>query len=471
MRALLFVALVVLAPGASAQADAAPALGDVVARASRGATEYLALAAGGVAVVDGTDEAHPRVLGTLLPGVAVSALLVDGETLWVVVLREGVQSFSLQDPAAPVALLPSGSAASHPPMTAVLPAATPTAEGVGTAPAPGAEAPGLLPPPAGVPTAPPAPAPSGRVVEVKSGRVIFEVGGGLPVQPGMRVQVIAQRLVAKPDLKGGGTIERPSGERTAVVEVEEVEGGRAMALLGRGDVAAAGDLVAITDAPRSERLWLPRRAGFTWRTGFMARPFLSLGDIGGGALVDGFVRYTFADLPLTLGAEVTPLALNITGRQSVGFGGVAASAAFTTDFFEVGLGVGGLGAIATGLSGDPYGRLSINQELRLGAIDGLHLAWRSGVYVEPMARGVAASGGFQLGMGRGELNLPVTSRLSIFAAGAFGLPGYGFGELGVRSMFMGTGAPGTLILTTSLGGTGVGTSGGPAVSFGMEWRL
>ena len=249
-----------------------------------------------------------------------------------------------------------------------------------------------------------------------------------------------------------------------------VAGARAMALLGRGDIAVAGDLVERTDASRSERLWLPRRAGFAWRVGFMARPFLSLGNIGGGALVDWYARYTFAELPLSLGVELAPLAVNITGAQSVGFGGVAGSAAFSTDFFEVGLGVGGLGAVATGMSGHPYGRLSILQELRLGAVDGLHLSWRSGVYVEPQAPGVDQSGGFQLGMGRGELCVPLTSHLSLFGAGAFGLPGYGFGELGLRSLFFGTGAPGTLILTTSLGATFVAT-GGPAVSFGMEWRL
>ena len=443
--------------GALAEGDAP------VARATLGATEYLALPAGGVSVVDKSDPASPRVVGTLLPGVAVSGLLVDGERLWVLVLHEGAQGFSLATPLAPVALLPGeGAPSSRPP----------------SPPQPGEPAGSAVPPSssetaaadaAGSPRAAPAP-PPGRVLEVKSGRVIFELGGGDGVRPGDRVRVVAQRPVKKPDLQEGGTTERPSGEITAVVEVEEGEGARAMALLGRGDIAVAGDLVERTDASRSERLWLPRRAGFAWRVGFMARPFLSLGNIGGGALVDWYARYTFAELPLSLGVELAPLAVNITGAQSVGFGGVAGSAAFSTDYFEVGLGVGGLGAVATGMSGDPYGRLSILQELRLGAVDGLHLSWRSGVYVEPQAPGVDQSGGFQLGMGRGELCVPLTSHLSLFGAGAFGLPGYGFGELGLRSLFFGTGAPGTLILTTSLGATFVAT-GGPAVSFGMEWRL
>ena len=135
------------------------------------------------------------------------------------------------------------------------------------------------------------------------------------------------------------------------------------------------------------------------------------------------------------------------------------------------MGVGALGAVATGVVGDPYGRLTLHQELRLGAIDGVNFAWRSAVYTEPDGSDQQEGGGFLFGMGRGELTVPVSSRLSLYGGGQFGFPGYGYGELGVRSMFFGAGGPGTMILLASLGASIVGQSGGPAVSFGMEWRL
>jgi hypothetical protein len=181
-------------------------------------------------------------------------------------------------------------------------------------------------------------------------------------------------------------------------------------------------------------------------------------------------------------------------------------ASYTTDYFEIGLGAGALvgnkgpcfqefAGEEIDIDGDgfpdefretPVGEPTceenngptFNQMLRLGSLDGLHLTWASSIFARP--------DGFVLGVGRGEIATPVSSRLGLFGAGGVGESGWAFGEIGVRSLFGGTGAPGTTILHASLGvsavfdGPGVIAEFGgfqrevlvgPAVGFGVEWRL
>ncbi|MFZ9888742.1 MAG: hypothetical protein ACO3JL_14675, partial [Myxococcota bacterium] len=420
------------------------------ARAVWGSVEYRARRGGGVDVIDRSDVTAPVVVATLLPGVAVSQLFVVDDTLLVVRLEQGVQSFALQEGGLPAALLATGERVDTTAVATAVPA-TEKVISVEVGVTPAAESPQRK---------------GGKVLEVTRGRIVFELGTADGVVPGSRVRVLAQRLIRKPDLIGEGNSLRPSGEVSAVVTVEEADEHRAMAVLGRGDVAVEGDLVEVTSEPLTERLFLPRRANFRTRAGFVVRPFLDVGVIGGGALAEGYAYYTLKDLPLTFGVELQPVAFNATAGDGVAVLGGAVSAHFTTDFFEVGIGAGSVGAAATGIVGEPYLTGALTQHLRLGSLDGLHLAWRSAVYVafadDPILRG----GGFGLGSGRGELNLPVSRSLSLFGAGSFGLPGVGFGEIGVRTLFFGTGNAGTLALTTSLGGSAVGVGGGPAVSFG-----
>ena len=301
----------------------------------------------------------------------------------------------------------------------------------------------------------------------------------------------------KPDLQAGGVAMLPSNEVTAVVALEEAEAGRSMAILGRGDVAMPGDLVEVTGAPLSESLFLPRRAPFNWRFGFVARPYLDISGDGTfpvGILADGYVTYTFDDLPLTLFAELSPIGTAVLGNEAHYPIVTAAGAAYTTDFVEIGLGGGALvgnegpcQVIIDEIDTDGDGfadqfreRLderdcegntgaTFNQVLRLGALDGIHLKWSSSIF--------ARETGFVFGVGRGEVAVPVSSRLGVFAGGGAGENGWGYGEVGVRSFFGGAGTPGTLMLQASLGGAAIfdgpsrETIGGPSVAFGLEWRM
>lgn len=440
--ALALVALTAAPPGIEGLG-----LGPVAAQVQQGSWWYACPNSGGLVVVDLAVPGQPKLVGRQLEGRFCTRLVLDGQSLIVLESREEAVTLSLLDPAQPsraVAVVASSAepAPAAPPVAAVVPRA--------------------------------------RVVEVKGGRVVFDGGAGAGFAPGMRVRVLSQRLVAKPDLLTGGSVQAPSGEMSAVLVIEQAEADRAMAILGRGDLAEPGDVIEPTDLPTSERLLFPRRAPFSWRTGFTVRPFLGLEGTSKpvGFIVDGFVAWYPHAVPLAIEVGVAPMAFAVNTREAHYPGTFTFTLAYVTDYFEIGLGAGALiGNLGPCYQSGPLDApvceantgVTINQRLRLGALDGFHFEWQSSVFSRPDR--------FVFGVGRGEVAVPLTSRLGLFGAGGAGENGWGMGELGVRTWMSGTGAPGTLILSASLGYSAIfdGPSrdfvGGPAVGFGMEWRL
>jgi hypothetical protein len=475
-------------PPANTPNPTLPADVEVVSEARLGSVRYVALRGGGVAVVV-EDETGPRVVQTLLAGQAVSRVLIVDGRLLAFVVSEAVHHFALDTPMKPSATLPSVPVRS---LSTEAPVVLPTTTSVATTTASVATTTSAT---ANTPTAT-ATRIVGTVIEVSEGRVIVDHGTADGFVRGARIKVIAQRLVKKPDLQAGGVAMLPSNEVTAVVALEEAEATRSMAILGRGDVAMPGDLVELTDGALSESLWLPRRAPFNWRVGFVARPYLGISTDGTfpvGILADAYLTYTFDDVPLTLFAELSPIGTAVLGKEAHYPIVSAVGVAYTTDFVEIGLGGGALvgnkgpcEAIVDEIDTDGDGfadqfrerrdervcesntGATFNQVLRLGALDGVHFKWSSSIF--------ARDTGFVFGVGRGEVALPVSSRLGLFAGGGGGENGWGYGEIGVRSLFGGAGTPGTLMLQASLGGAAIfdGPSrevvGGPLLAFGLEWR-
>lgn len=317
---------------------------------------------------------------------------------------------------------------------------------------------------------------------MEGGRVLFALETGV-VTPGARVRIVSQRQVEKPDLSTGALHSVPSNEVTAVLQVEEVDGPRGMAPIGRGDFAEVGDLVESTTEPLSERLMVPRRAPFSVRAGFMVRPFLGLdANVGGrtskpvGLVLDAYGTWYLPWVPIALELSVAPVGAAVSSLDTHFPTTVALTAAYSTDFFEIGVGFGGLIGNRGPCQVDPLGAetcevntgLTINQVLRLGAVDGLSLVWRSSIFSRPER--------FVFGVGRAELNVPLTSRLGLFGAGGGGENGWMLAELGVRTYVGGTGARGTMVLSASLGYAALfdgplgERAGGPSVAFGIEWR-
>lgn len=417
----------------------------------RGSFVYVPLINGGVAVVD-QSTAEAKVVATVLEGHFVTRLVLDGDRLLALESREEAIVLALEDPQRPRIVRGS-----------TLPSVV----------APVVVAPSAEPP------RPSAPRVTGVVREVTGGRVIFDGGATKGFKQGQRVKILSQRKVRKPDLVGGGTIEVPSGEVTAVLAIEQAEADASMAVLGRGDVAEKGDLVEVTDEPLSERLMFSRRAPFEWRFGFAVRPFLGLEGTTKpvGVLTDAYASWYSPSIPLSLSVMASPFGFVINGQEKHYPGTFIAMAGYSTDYFEIGLGAGGLignegpcvNEFGTGTTCEVNTGFTINQALRLGSLDGFHLSWSSSIFSRPTK--------FVFGVGRGEVSIPLTSRLGLFAGGGGGENGWALGELGIRTSLGGAGAPGTIILRASLGYSAIfdGPSrefvGGPAVAFGMEWRL
>lgn len=461
MNALLLALLVAGQTAPSGEPDLTGlGLGRIVDLTRRGGHGYAALESGGVAVIDLGDPARPKVVARIAEGRPIARVLVSGDALYLLEVRQEALAFSLADPGRPT---PQGVLAEVRPAPVV---AQPAAR--------------VEPTPAAAPSPPPAPAAARevQVVEVLSGRAIFDGGREEGFTEGRHVRIVSQQLVEKPDLSTGGTRKVPSGEVTAVLRIEQTDAHRSMALLGRGDVVAPGDRVELTTEPLSERLFIPRRAPFTFRAGFHARPFLGLEARSKpvGMLLDLYGSWYLSAAPVALTASVSPLGLGIGTVDRHYPTTVAVTGAYTTDFFEIGLGAGALlgedgpcRAIPLGPANcEENSGFTINQVLRLGALDGLHVSWNSSMFSRPDR--------FVFGMGRGELNVPLTSRLGLFGGGGGGENGWAFGEFGVRTYVGGTGSAGTLVVSASLGYASIfdGPSGeavgGPSVAFGMEWR-
>ncbi len=430
-------------------------LGAEVDRLQVGSVLYVALESGGVAVVDVTGP--PKLVGKFAEGRRVTRMALSGDTVMLVEARYDASAWSIRDPRAPVATSlegPRQPAAEQPRMAA--------------APAPA-----------------PALAKEARVTDVRAGRAMFDVGAADGFTPGTHVKIVSMRLESKPDLATGTTVRAPSGETTAVLRIEQADAEHSMARLGRGDVASPGDRAMLTADRVSERLFVPRKAPFQWLAGFHLRPFLGLeASTGAGArskpvglLMDGYAAYYFDSVPVAVELSASPLGLTVGGSDShypMAFGGTVS---YSTDYFEIGLGGGGLvgseGPCFQGDVGIPDGcevnsGFTINQRLRLGSLDGIHLGWRSSIFSRPDR--------FVFGVGRAEANVPLTSRLGLFGAGGGGENGWAFGEFGVRTYVGGAGARGTMIVSASLGYASIfdGPSreniGGPSVAFGLEWR-
>lgn len=436
-------------------------LGAVRDVAVRELVVYVALSSGGVAVVNATDPAKPVVERKIAEGRVITRLFIAEGALLAVETRSELLSFSLANPAQPVPSdLPSGVA-----LAGVAVAEPAVEKGV---------------PPSLVEKVPRARPAAARVIQVVKGRAIFDKGSADGFATGTRVRVLSQRLTEKPDLASGGIKAVPSGEVVAVVAIEQADEQRSMARLGRGDDAELGDLAELTTEPLSERLGLPKRAPFSTRLGFHARPFLGLSGISKpvGLLADLYGSYYLESVPLRFEVALAPAGIAFGGAETHYPQTIVATGAYTTDYFEIGLGAGAL----VGKDGPCYQDrpgapslcerntgFTINQVLRLGAIDGFNVLWQSSVFSRPDS--------FVFGVGRGEVNVPVSSRLGLFAAGGGGENGWNFGEFGVRTYVGGTGARGTLIISASLGvgavsdGSRNESVAGPSVAYGMEWRL
>lgn len=149
--------------------------------------------------------------------------------------------------------------------------------------------------------------------------------------------------------------------------------------------------------------------------------------------------------PLRLGLELAPLALAVGPGDGDGgaIGHLRLTAAYATDFLEIGLGFG------SRLQNFGPSGLSLAGSLRLGAVDGLRFTlgygyalvrnWYSG-------RPMVAFANTQAGM-----DIPLVSRLSLALEAAFSFDAWAYGTIGLRHRLTGQGGAGTWIAHGAFG--------------------
>jgi hypothetical protein len=263
----------------------------------------------------------------------------------------------------------------------------------------------------------------------------------------------------------------------AVGEVVRSSPGRARVEIGTNEQVPSHAKARPTAAPVTRATFAPPRAAGVWELAFLARPFLVLGDLGAGALLDANVGYRWQQ-PFHVQASLTPLGFGSARAGAIAALGAFIAGSYDTRLFEVGLGLGGQTVNEPEFGLNPGSGLLISQLLRLGARDGAHLDFLS--YVTLFHSNFDFSGL------RVTAQIPLGARTWLRLAGGAGSLGVAFGEVGLRLLTAGNGGPGSLFLTTTIGGTGLSRScsevpdststcsardySGPMIGFGLEFR-
>jgi hypothetical protein len=209
------------------------------------------------------------------------------------------------------------------------------------------------------------------------------------------------------------------------------------------------------------------------------QPFLGLTGNSWGGLGEARFEHDFS-FPLTLGLELSPVALAASGEGTGALAEARATAAFSTRYVAVGLGVGG--------QLQRFGRngLSLAPTLRLGRRDGLSLFVEYAYSVAPNQYTGKRTIGFSNVIG--TLRIPLTERLALQIDGGLNLSAWAYTTIGLRQRLFGDGGPGTWYVSGGLGAAWVSDRGscnyeadtpcgpsamsfGPTIGFGLERRF
>jgi len=316
--------------------------------------------------------------------------------------------------------------------------------------------------------------PSGRVVGVQPGAVLISLGSADGISRSDRIEL---SLEQREDLTDSEVA--VSKEALAVGVVVNVAEHHAKVRIGINEEVPIGAVAVPTRAPTTASLSGPPRVGSIWEVEFTARPFVAIGELGGGLLLSGGVSRRMAG-NFRLGAVVDPLGLGDAENQvSIGTANAAVFASFDSQYLEMGLGFGAQTVNMTDFGLDPGSGLTVAQIIRLGAEDGLNLSARTSIALFHKE--------FDFGGMVATAQIPVSRGYWLLLGGGGGNVGYGYGELGLRVMLKGNGGAGSNFLTATAGGAGVFRSdvcrdidfeftcdvayGGPMAGIGYEWRL
>ena len=312
----------------------------------------------------------------------------------------------------------------------------------------------------------------GHVVEVGTGEVVVDLGTHHAIRPGNRIAFRADTE----DVTVGG-FKGVSSRVLAVGEVTAVAATRSRVALGIGERVPLGTRALTTEKALTASSVAPPRLGDLWEAGFVARPFLVLDNLGGGALIDAYVGRRFAK-PFHVQARLAPLGLaTADDGATIPYSGYIL-ASYDLAMFEAGLGLGSESVHAPPFDLQAGSGMALVQFVRLGAVDGLNLTAYSHVTLFHQE--------FDFSGLRIQGQIPLGGRTWLLIGGGAAEIGYGYGELGLRALVVGNGDRGSLFLTGVVGGATIFKNDhcfdfpfcedrnlqytGPMVGVGAEWR-
>jgi len=326
---------------------------------------------------------------------------------------------------------------------------------------------------------------TGKVKDVKAGWVILDIGSRDGVKKDMHFKVLSKKLVKKPDLAAGGITKMPSGEKTAILVIEQVTESQSGVYLGRGESARPDDIVVLTDEDPRISLMAPKgQFGFT-RIQAVLRPFFGVGRLSFGMINDLLISHQFK-IPMRVGAYIFPLGFAANG-EGTGFPtSIMGIATYSSSYFEIGMGLGGSFSLT-----QTKAALTINQFIRMGSLEGFHVvASTSFMLKKTDSKGDRdEEWGYEVSFGQagGEINIPLHRRITLSFAGGGGSNGWGFGTIGIKTYIRGNGGKGTIIVPSALGYATVFDencdysygndkcegiyTGGPTFSIGVDYRF
>lgn len=172
------------------------------------------------------------------------------------------------------------------------------------------------------------------------------------------------------------------------------------------------------------------------------RPYFNLIGPGEGAMSDLSIEHYFQS-PWKLGLELSPFALAFLPEGVGAIAHARVRGAFSADYVEIGLGVGGRFQ-----RWGPNG-WSVSPSLRLGSIDGVNLRMESAYsLIRNYYTGAAQFAWSQIIAG---LDVPVSRGVALTLEGAYGIDLWVYGTLGLKQRIYGDGGPGTLTVGGSFG--------------------
>jgi hypothetical protein len=319
--------------------------------------------------------------------------------------------------------------------------------------------------------------PEGVVVELGVGDVVIDLGKNDGLKHGDRVELTAVT---------SERVGRESAKRRHVVAVgvvTAVSEGFSRVRLGINERVPLGATATRVDGKETNRRLTPPRPAGLWEVEFMARPFLALGELGGGFLLDASAGYRFeSDLHVELAFRPFGWGTG-EGKPSITPVTSFAKVSYDRDLFEVGLGFGLQTVNITGFGSKAGTGTLFSQGARIGARDGLHFDARSDV--------VLFHSRFEFTGFVGSGQIPVGQTSWLILEGGGGSSGYGYGEIGVRVLLTGNGDRGSVFFNGSVGGVAIiqeqeltcggegftftcfetTTYAGPMLGAGAEWRF